>query len=118
MTKKLTKQDKELIKLAENEILEWKNFIKLVKQNPVKLPKNWGKMKDEMCTGSKVKTNVQSKNSKTLESFTKYCQENPNQRFFQSLTNWFGVGYIGYSNDRIEWTDTFYLEEGKDYKLK
>jgi hypothetical protein len=30
----------------------------------------------------------QTKNSKQLESFTKYCLENPDQRFFQAFSNW------------------------------
>lgn len=29
-----------------------------------------------------------SKNEKMLESFTKYCKENPEMRFFQALRNW------------------------------
>ena len=29
-----------------------------------------------------------SKNQKQLESFTKYCEDNPEHRFFQALRNW------------------------------
>ncbi len=31
------------------------------------------------------------KNKKQLESFTKYCKENPSQRFFQALRNWIQI---------------------------
>ena len=30
---------------------------------------------------------MSNKNDKTLKEFTKYCQENPSQRFFQALRN-------------------------------
>lgn len=59
-----------------------------------------------------------SRNKKSLESFTKYCEENSEQRFFQALRNWFGVPFIGVSNDREKWDDTFYWEEDKDYKIQ
>lgn len=58
-----------------------------------------------------------SKNTLSLSSFAGYCLKHPEQRFFQALRNWFGVGYIGTSNDLEEWHDTFYLEEDKDYKI-
>lgn len=31
-----------------------------------------------------------TKSSKLLESFTSYCEDNPEQRFFQALRNWIG----------------------------
>lgn len=63
---------------------------------------------------------IPSKNQKELESFAEYCLKNPEQRFWQALRNWFGIGYVGISNDRIKWIDTFYLEEGsgKDYEVR
>ena len=65
-----------------------------------------------------------SKNIKQLESFIKYCQENPHQRFWQALRNWSGCNFI-YSQkkggllsgdtvdidgDYIELEDTYYKE--------
>lgn len=29
-----------------------------------------------------------TRNSEALESFTRYCQQNPDQRFWQALRNW------------------------------
>lgn len=56
-----------------------------------------------------------------LESFTKYCQENPDQRFWQALRNWSKYSFIfGASHSLSELTglskshfieDTFYKEE-------
>ena len=60
---------------------------------------------------------VPSRNELSLNSFAGYCIENPNQRFFQALTNWFGAGYIGFSQDRQEWHDLWFLEENIDYKV-
>lgn len=60
---------------------------------------------------------IPSRNELSLNSFAGYCIEHPEQRFFQALRNWFGVGYIGFSNDREKWDDTFYLEEDVDYKI-
>lgn len=48
----------------------------------------------------------------------KYCEENPEQRFFQALRNWFGVAFIGVSSDREHWRDTFYFKEGEDYLIQ
>lgn len=31
---------------------------------------------------------MQNRNNKLLESFTKYCKENPQERFWQALRNW------------------------------
>jgi len=35
-----------------------------------------------------------SKNSTKLESFVKFCENHPNQRFWQALRNWSGHEYI------------------------
>jgi hypothetical protein len=35
-----------------------------------------------------------SRNSKTLASFTAYCKKYPDQRFWQALCNWAGIGYV------------------------
>lgn len=59
-----------------------------------------------------------SRNTLSLSSFAGYCLKHPEQRFFQALRNWFGVGYIGMSNDRKKWQDTFCLEEDEDYEIK
>lgn len=59
-----------------------------------------------------------SRNVESLRSFSLYCLDHPEQRFFQALRNWFGVGYIGMSSNREDWQDTFNLEEGRDYEIK
>lgn len=53
-----------------------------------------------------------NKNRKLLESFTAYCKENPDQRFWQALRNWAGVAFI-LTTDKLEGGelhDTFYTE--------
>lgn len=59
---------------------------------------------------------ITSRNKKSLDSFSKYCIANPNQRFFQALTNWFGAYKIGLY-DGENWNDMWNLEEEKDYKV-
>ena len=39
-----------------------------------------------------------NKNNKLLISFTEYCLDHPEQRFWQALRNWAGVGFI-YKSD-------------------
>ena len=56
----------------------------------------------------------QTRNSKLLEDFTKYCEKHKEERFWQSLRNWINVGYIGVSNDRENWEDTFFWENKND----
>ena len=58
-----------------------------------------------------------SRNTLSLSSFAGYCLEHPNERFFQALTNWFGVSKIGYESSD-GWRDMWYLEEDVDYKIK
>jgi len=55
------------------------------------------------------------KSKKDLDSFVKYCEENPDQRFWQLLLNWSGFPYIAISplppkdiDKRLE--DTYYIE--------
>lgn len=50
------------------------------------------------------------KNSKRLESFTKYCKEHPEMRFFQALRNWLNVDAV-LVEDNGEIKDTFYQEQ-------
>ena len=60
---------------------------------------------------------VPSKNELSLNSFAEYCIGHPQERFFQALTNWFGVSRIGY--DSCDgWQDLWWMEEGIDYKIK
>lgn len=56
---------------------------------------------------------IPSRNQQSLASFSEYCLDHPEQRFFQALRNWFGVGFIYADNH-----DTFYWEEGVDYQIK
>ena len=58
-----------------------------------------------------------SRNELSLSSLAEYLISNPDQRFFQGLTNWFGVPKIGYFDGK-NWIDMWNLEEGVDYKIK
>jgi len=60
---------------------------------------------------------IPSMNESSLSSFAGYCIANPNQRFFQALTNWFGVQKIGFFDGK-NWHDLWFLEERIDYKVK
>ena len=44
---------------------------------------------------------MENKNSKQLDSFIKYCEENPNLRFWQALRNWSGKAFILKANDEL-----------------
>lgn len=35
-----------------------------------------------------------NKNSKVLQDFVKYCEEHPEERFWQALRNWSGQSFI------------------------
>ena len=49
---------------------------------------------------------------KVIDSFLVYCQEHPEERFWQALRNWADVDYVfaGYASKK-EKTDTAYLED-------
>ena len=56
-----------------------------------------------------------NKNKKQLESFTKYCVEHPQERFWQALRSWSGSQFIlkaeSFDMDTNEWVevvDTFW----------
>lgn len=55
---------------------------------------------------------MESKNQKLLESFSTYCKENPEMRFWQALRNWAGVQIVSVVPDDTgeEW-DTFYSDK-------
>ncbi len=67
----------------------------------------------------------ETRNSKMLESFVAYCEENPQLRFWQALRNWCGwdavmlVGHDSYlGDDSIPYhvsktRDTFHWEVNK-----
>lgn len=61
---------------------------------------------------------MENKNKELLESFSEYCIAHPEQRFFQALRNWVGVGYIFTADERPEdmskLTDTFYHNNKND----
>jgi hypothetical protein len=50
-------------------------------------------------------------NNKLLQSFTEYCHEHPEERFWQALRNWSEMAYIfaGKETD-ADLEDTFYWE--------
>ena len=55
-----------------------------------------------------------NKNKKLLDSFVAYCQQHPEERFWQALRNWSGHNFIFVSQFlKIGVQDTFYWE-GKD----
>jgi len=62
---------------------------------------------------------MSSKNKKTLDSFVKYCEKNPELRFWQALRNWSGYSFIyAISNVTLPYgtkqlIDTFYFK-GRD----
>lgn len=51
---------------------------------------------------------MESKNQKLLESFSEYCNQNPEMRFWQSLRNWAGVNFIGVGHEDDDYIDTFF----------
>jgi hypothetical protein len=57
--------------------------------------------------------------NKSLTSFTLYMKKHPEQRFFQALRNWAGVGFIwaGNSPDGSDMVDTFYWRDDGKEKL-
>jgi len=53
----------------------------------------------------------ETRNSKVLKSFAKYCKEHPEERFWQALRNWSGYKFIFASNVlpvKPEQADTFH----------
>jgi phage terminase large subunit GpA-like protein len=61
---------------------------------------------------------IKSKNQKVLNNFIKYCQENPDQRFYQALRNWCGYSFVLRTNTnswaldkhKLQIEDTYYIE--------
>lgn len=58
------------------------------------------------------------KSKKLLDSFTKYCMDHPELRFWQALRNWCGWGFVYVSTndpDNIDGyvEDTFYWENNE-----
>lgn len=60
-----------------------------------------------------------TRNEKVLAEFVKYCEEHPQERFWQALRNWSGYGFVLVGHKppelpwRKDWPDTFYWE-GRD----
>lgn len=53
----------------------------------------------------------ETKNSKLLWSFMKYCKIHPEERFWQALRNWSGWIYIRASMNNEKGEDTFYWND-------
>lgn len=64
---------------------------------------------------------MENRNEKLLKDFSEYCEQNPEQRFWQALRNWSGGGFILKSDEPTfnfpgDWKgidlpkDTFYWE--------
>ena len=51
-----------------------------------------------------------TRNSEILKSFVEYCKSHPQERFWQALRNWAGVGFVSISNGVDNMQDTFYRE--------
>jgi len=56
---------------------------------------------------------MKNKNAKQIKSFTKYCEANPSQRFWQALRNWADVPFLYQLTENEELKDTFFLDEPK-----
>lgn len=56
-----------------------------------------------------------SKNAEVLAGFTAYCEQHPDERFWQALRNWAGVPFVLIGEELFggKLEDTFY-REGKD----
>ena len=60
----------------------------------------------------------ETRNSKVLKSFVRYCEKNPTMRFWQALLNWSGLPFIAWTNKppsdfkdkRFKAGDTYYWE--------
>lgn len=52
-----------------------------------------------------------TRNSEILQSFVIYCQEHPDERFWQALRNWAGVAFVLVSDGKD--TEDTYYREGK-----
>jgi hypothetical protein len=57
-----------------------------------------------------------SRNAATLASFIAYCNDNPEERFWQALRNWCGYRFVLVSNSENpnEGLDTFQWEHRND----
>lgn len=63
---------------------------------------------------------MKSKNSKLLKEFTAYCNEHPEERFWQALRNWAEFDFLlegiwNHEGGYIESKDT-YFRKGKKYE--
>jgi hypothetical protein len=58
---------------------------------------------------------MKNKNKDLLESFTKYCEVHPEERFWQALRNWSGWPFIIAMKERftVNQFDTFHWEENR-----
>lgn len=62
---------------------------------------------------------MNNKNTEVLADFLNYCNQHPEQRFWQALRNWSGFQYLYKAEYHaphyldVTYTDTFYWE-GKD----
>ena len=52
-----------------------------------------------------------NKNKKLLDSFVAYCQQHPEERFWQALRNWSRANYILMVMEGQLPRDTFYMED-------
>ena len=60
----------------------------------------------------------ETRNSEVLASFVKFCEQNPDLRFWQALRTWSGFAFIiardlveGSKRVTVQDKDTFYFEE-------
>ena len=56
---------------------------------------------------------IENRNNVVLAGFVRYCEEHPQERFWQALRNWAGVYFIIASREcpvNMSEQDTFYWE--------
>jgi len=53
---------------------------------------------------------MKTENSELLESFVRYCQEHPDQRFWQALRNWSGYPFILGSDGSAGFEKTYEID--------
>lgn len=55
-----------------------------------------------------------SRNSELLKEFVSYCEAHPDMRFWQALTNWSGLPFVGWAiNPQGEGFRDLWHAEGK-----
>ncbi len=59
----------------------------------------------------RIPTSKTSRNREVLRSFTDYCMDHPEERFWQALRNWCGTSYVYVADEKGALQDTFCWEK-------